>query len=199
MIVAAMGLIAEKGVARTTLADVGVAAGYSRGLPVERFGSKLGLLNAMIDSADAWFAEQAPMQVGSLRGLAAVRARIAAHVEGGLKSPIGARFVHYMYVDAAYGVTELRPRMQALMGAFAAGFQKHLVEARDAGEIAPDADCEKLAAVIVAMVRGVFVEWVLTEGATDLRALSPLMQEMATAAIARAGNAASRCKETPRP
>jgi len=40
---------------------------------------------------------------------------------------------------------------------------------------------------------------VLTEGATDLRALSPLMQEMATAAIARAGNAASRCKETPRP
>lgn len=184
MIRAAMTLIAEKGVARTTLADVGVAAGYSRGLPVERFGTKLGLLNALIDSADSWFAVRAPEQIGAVRGLAAVRRRIAAHVESGLSSPTATRLIYYLYIEASFGLPELRPRMQALSQTFARGFHEHLLAAREDGEIAPDADCDRLATAIVGMIRGVFMEWVLSDGATDLRALTPLLQDMATVAIA---------------
>jgi len=55
MLRAAARLFAERGVSGTSLADVGVAAGYSRGLPVERFGTKLGLIVALLDAMDAWF------------------------------------------------------------------------------------------------------------------------------------------------
>ena len=40
---AAVSLICERGAAGTTLTDVGMRAGYSRGLASARFGSKAGL------------------------------------------------------------------------------------------------------------------------------------------------------------
>jgi len=43
---AALGVVARRGSVRMTLAEVGEAAGYSRGLPAHRFGSKAGLLRA---------------------------------------------------------------------------------------------------------------------------------------------------------
>jgi AcrR family transcriptional regulator len=51
-------LVARRGWAGTTLADVGVEAGYSRGLAAHYFGSKPGLLRAMTQQInDSFFAE----------------------------------------------------------------------------------------------------------------------------------------------
>jgi AcrR family transcriptional regulator len=44
---AALAVVARRGSVRMTLAEVGEAAGYSRGLPAHRFGSKAGLLRAL--------------------------------------------------------------------------------------------------------------------------------------------------------
>src|SRR5947209_5259489 len=78
MLQAAMRIIAEKGAAGATLAEIGVAAGYSRGLPAERFGTKLVLLNALMDSMEDWFQKRVGPAVAGKRGLAAVLARIEA-------------------------------------------------------------------------------------------------------------------------
>ena len=45
---AAAELIAEQGVAAATFENVGARAGYSRGLATQRFGSKQGLIEALI-------------------------------------------------------------------------------------------------------------------------------------------------------
>ncbi|MHC4046822.1 TetR/AcrR family transcriptional regulator [Bradyrhizobium sp. 23AC] len=47
LLTAAAEIIAERGVEGLTLADVGVAAGYSRGLPAHYYGNKNGLLEAV--------------------------------------------------------------------------------------------------------------------------------------------------------
>jgi AcrR family transcriptional regulator len=47
LLAAAVRLVAEQGLERITLADVGAAAGYSRGLPAHYFGSKAGLVVAL--------------------------------------------------------------------------------------------------------------------------------------------------------
>src|SRR5690349_12121056 len=44
---AAVRIVAQHGLERFTLADVGEAAGYSRGLPAHYFGSKEGLVGAL--------------------------------------------------------------------------------------------------------------------------------------------------------
>src|SRR5690348_17433798 len=48
MLAAALRLIGERGYRGTSLAAIGEAAGYSRGLVHERFGSKSGLLWALV-------------------------------------------------------------------------------------------------------------------------------------------------------
>lgn len=37
------------------LAEVGIEAGYSRGLPEERYGSELGLITALLEATERWF------------------------------------------------------------------------------------------------------------------------------------------------
>lgn len=50
---AAAELIAEQGVAAATFENIGIRAGYSRGLVTQRFGSKQGLIEALIGRLQA--------------------------------------------------------------------------------------------------------------------------------------------------
>ena len=47
---AALDLISENGTFAVTMADIGIRAGYSRGLPYQPFGSKEGILEALLQS-----------------------------------------------------------------------------------------------------------------------------------------------------
>jgi len=55
MLRAAVRLIAKQGYSKTTLADIGTAAGYSRGLVGHRFGSKHGLLRRLLEHVGGRF------------------------------------------------------------------------------------------------------------------------------------------------
>ena len=55
---AALEIVARRGSVRMTLAEVGEAAGYSRGLPAHRFGSKAGLLHALAGYIGKRFGQQ---------------------------------------------------------------------------------------------------------------------------------------------
>src|SRR6202171_6698553 len=87
MLRAAMQIIASKGAAGATLAEIGVAAGFSRGLPAERFGTKVALLNALIDFMEGWFQERVRQAVAGKTGMAALSARIDAHIDAAFATP----------------------------------------------------------------------------------------------------------------
>ena len=55
---AALEIVARRGSVRMTLAEVGEAAGYSRGLPAHRFGSKAGLVHALAGYIGERFGQQ---------------------------------------------------------------------------------------------------------------------------------------------
>jgi AcrR family transcriptional regulator len=57
LLVATQELLAENGLEKTTLAEVGRRAGYSHGLVTRRFGSKENLLWVLFDSAANELAE----------------------------------------------------------------------------------------------------------------------------------------------
>lgn len=70
---AATELIAEQGVAAATFENIGLRAGYSRGLVTQRFGSKQGLIEALIARLQARLeAQMDDRRLDQLNGLEAV-------------------------------------------------------------------------------------------------------------------------------
>jgi AcrR family transcriptional regulator len=170
MLRAAMRIIAQKGVAGATLADIGVAAGYSRGLPAERFGTKLSLLSALLDSMEAWFEQRVRAAVAGSTGLAALHARIDANLDAACANPNATAALYSMFVESLCAFPELQPRTRALSAAFHHGFRAHLEQARRRGELRRGVDCAAMAGVIVGALRGVIIQSLLDGDTASLAA-----------------------------
>lgn len=170
MLRAAMSIIAQKGAAGATLAEIGVAAGFSRGLPAERFGTKFALLNALMDFMEGWFAERLRVTIGDKAGLDAVHARIDAHVDGACASPVATAALYSLFVESLCAIPELRPRTRGISASFHRGFRKHLEQARRRGELREGVDCSKMANVLVGMLRGLIIQSLLEGDAPALAA-----------------------------
>lgn len=165
---AARRLIARNGSAGTTLAEIGLEAGYSRGLPSERFGSKQAMLERLVDSVEQAFEAQVAIDVGDKTGLAAVEARIRAHFNGALRGASGVRALYLLYMESLTVAPQLRDRIATLSQAYRDAFALHLREAQQAGEIRRDIDPGQQALVIVGAIRGLINQWLIEPRGIDL-------------------------------
>jgi AcrR family transcriptional regulator len=170
MLRAAMAIIAKKGAAGASLAEIGVAAGFSRGLPAERFGTKLAMLNALMDYMEGWFAERLHKAIGNRTGLDAVRARIDAHIDGFSASPVATAALYSLFVESLCAIPDLQPRTRALSASFHDGFRTHLGQAKRRGELRTGIDCIKMANILVGMLRGLIIQALLEGDAAQLAA-----------------------------
>jgi AcrR family transcriptional regulator len=177
LIAAALKLIARQGVAGTSLAEIGLAAGYSRGLPSERFGSKAHFLQQLVDHMDRWFEAKLAGDLAAKTGLDAAVARLAAHFDGAIEGPLATRALYHLYIESLSVIPELKSRMAALSRAYLDGFAAHLREAKQLGQVGKDLDCEQQAGVILAAMRGMIIQSMLDPKSMDLRtAKKTLMQ-----------------------
>lgn len=85
LLATARRLIARRGWAGTTLADVGEAAGYSRGLAGHYFGSKAGLLRAITEQINNNMMEEVRKAPPAEPGLEAILAFVGVYL--GRKDP----------------------------------------------------------------------------------------------------------------
>jgi AcrR family transcriptional regulator len=161
MLRAAMQVVANKGAAGATLAEIGVAAGFSRGLPAERFGTKLALLNALIDFMEGWFQERVRRAVAGKAGIAALGARIDAHIDGACASPMATAALYTLFVESLCVIPELQSRTRALSASFHDGFREHLDQAKRRGELRSGVDAAKVAGIIVGALRGLIIQSLL--------------------------------------
>lgn len=174
----AIRLIARNGSAGTTLAEIGVAAGYSRGLPSERFGSKQALLESLVDRVEQAFQNQVVIDVGDGTGLAAVEARIDAHLNGALKGAAGVRSLYLLYMESLTVAPQLHGRIAELSRAYRDAFARHLREGQQVGEIRDDIDPEHQAMVILGAIRGLITQWLIEPKAIDLEAARTALVSM---------------------
>lgn len=171
MLRAATKLFARQGVSGTSLAEVGLAAGYSRGLPVDRYGSKRGLIEALLDSMAAWFEARVAGGPSSRQGVRAVLERIEAHVDGARKSPLATAALYAIYLESLGAMPVLRPKVGALLERWRRDLVVGLRQAQTAGEIRGDIDCEQHAAIILGALRGLIIEHLMANAGTDLDAI----------------------------
>lgn len=78
---AAAQVVADQGVAAATFEAIGRKAGYSRGLATQRFGSKQGLIEALVDSLHQGFEDGlAAARIDDLPGLEALLAVVELYL-----------------------------------------------------------------------------------------------------------------------
>ncbi|MDF1734802.1 MAG: TetR/AcrR family transcriptional regulator [Minwuia sp.] len=165
---AAIRLIGRQGSVATSMAQIGLEAGYSRGLPAARFGTKLALLEEVVDASERGFERRVARQIGERKGLEALFVRMNMHLQGARDDASGTITVYQLYVESIGAVTDLRPRMQAYVEAYRQGFRRHLAEAAALGELRPDIDVDQMATSILGAVRGLIVQSLVDDGATNL-------------------------------
>jgi AcrR family transcriptional regulator len=170
MISAAIQLIARQGVGNTSLAEVGLAAGYSRGLPVDRYGSKIGLVAAVLQSMDIWFDRLLSDALQSKRGLEAVRQRIKTHLDGARRSPEGLTALFSIYIESLFSLPELKPDIKRITSGWRRGLIKNLREGQEMGEIRSEIDCKQQADMILGMLRGLQIDYLLGDRSAGLDA-----------------------------
>src|SRR5271154_1694541 len=97
---AAVALICEHGAAGTALTDVGVRAGYSRGLASYRFGSKAGLWSFLVRTiGEEWLAELQQAAAGT-SGVDTIHAAVDAHCRFLLDSPQRIRAFYILWFES---------------------------------------------------------------------------------------------------
>lgn len=165
---AAAELVAERGYAEATVAEIGRRAGYSRGLVSARFGSKENLMWALVQRAsDTWFPKllDPPARESARDQLLALVRTIGQQVA---RDPQALRVLERLIFEAS---GELHERFVASQRLMESSFREILARGIVDGSVRDDIDVEVEAALLVATLRGISYQWFLYPREVDLVSL----------------------------
>ena len=190
LLAAALDIVARRGSVRMTLAEVGEAAGYSRGLPAHRFGSKAGLVHALAGYIGERFGQQREQGPKPEAGLDAILGNIHFYfslaraakptrptaagqgtgaVLGRPGDPAGdaytaTRALLVMMTESCMATnTELRAEVVAYNRSALAWFEQHIRSGIERGQIAADNDPAITAVILLGAMRGVLQQWLVDD------------------------------------
>jgi AcrR family transcriptional regulator len=177
MIDAALTVMGQKGYSRTTLEEIGRVAGYSRGLAHHHFGSKLGLMRAVVVEMKLRFERNVlrPSPLGQ-RGLDAV----FSFVEGYLDyveatGPDTMRTALVLLFESLAVAPEIMPAVADMSAAARSHISARIARGIADGTIRPDINPHVQGMLIAGMLRNATHEWLLDTAGVDLGAVKRAM------------------------
>jgi len=181
---AGLRLVAQKGAVGATLADIGMAAGFSRSLPLERFGSKLQFLAALVDRTEQWFNQWAFADLHGKEGLDGLTARIEAHLASAMASWDATSALFLLYFESLTVVPELRPRVAAVGQAYRQALRDLIRQGQERGEIRADVDPDVEATALFGAIRGTIAQWLFEPQTIDLARVARALAESTRRSLA---------------
>ncbi len=166
MLRAAILLIGRKGTAGANLAQIGIDAGYSRGLPVQRFGTKLNLLKAVLEVIQERFMRQVEIRVGDKKGCEALVERIQLQLEAVRDMPETAVTLYQLIVDSTGSIPELKPHVTDLHRVYRDNLREYMAQAKEMGQLQTDVDIEQSVRAISGAISGMSIQ-AIVDGTTD--------------------------------
>jgi TetR/AcrR family acrAB operon transcriptional repressor len=171
---AAEHLFHERGVSRTSLADIASAAGVTRGAIYWHFENKVDLFQAMLERlhlpleelAPASEREDEPNPLGHTRELLV---RLLRNIE---LDPQTRRIQEILAHKCEYtdDLGDLRQKMQALHVECDERIEKSLRNAVSKGQLPADLDCRRATLCLHGYVHGLQANWLLAPGGDSLAA-----------------------------
>jgi AcrR family transcriptional regulator len=172
LMAAAVRLVAERGLERITLSEVGEAAGYSRGLPAHYFGGKNGMVVSLASHIIGGFsralARAEPRDLGPLERLLGA---VAFYFKSARRDPVGTRALFVLLGEGLSNPLVVE-RLAELNARSVRGFEANLAAGVAAGEVRADVDVKAEAILILATLRGAVGQWLMAPDAVDLTAVS---------------------------
>ena len=165
---AASELIVEGGFDSLTFAAIGERAGYSRGLVTARFGSKDGLVEALIERIVAtWNHRNVLPRTKGKTGLEAIATILDAIATQAERDPKGLRVLYALLFEAVGPDEGLRLRIAKFQDAMRDDFRSFLRRGQQDGSIVSGLDVEREAVFLVGGLRGVGFQWLLEPDTFD--------------------------------
>jgi len=168
LIQAAIDLIAERGIRKTTLGDVGEVAGYSRGLAAHHFKSKNALIEAVARDIHRRATENALRNLPDVAGLSRLTAAIENYLTTGIELN-AIRALHLLQKEALTEQSEFRDVLRDFNRASIDRLESMISEAQVRGEVRSEIDCRTEASVLLATLRGTRAQWLLAPDQVDLK------------------------------
>ena len=158
LLAAAVAIVCDRGIEGTTLADVGEAAGYSRGLPAHYFGRKSDLVAAVASYIADGFANRLAQSSTHEPGLDSLLHSVASYFNGALRSPANTRA---LLIALAEALTEplLTEAMTGVTTRSVGRLRSVLKRGIERGEIRGDVDPESQAILILGTLRATVAQW----------------------------------------
>lgn len=169
MLDAALDLIIEHGIEKTTLAAIGEKAGYSRGLATYRFGSKAGLFDAVCKSISREWLQYLDAWVGKKIGIEAMCTALDAFFKFISDYPREAQVLQILYCGAASPGSEFRQTSVAIHQRQRDDVEDWIRAAQAANTVRPDVDPESIAAQYIAYISGMTYLWVISPETVDFQ------------------------------
>lgn len=185
MVDAAVALIATRGVAGTTLKEVGELAGYSRALAGWRFGTKSNLCAAVVRTVGEEWLRALRQAVESKRGLAAIHAATDAHFSFVRDGADRIRVFYMLWFDSAGPDPELKQVIANVHERRQRDVEAWIAEGIAAGEVRHDAEVKAIAAQFCAAIIGIVYQWLVKPQAhAEISALHEGLKQQMTRALA---------------
>jgi len=181
---AAVALICERGAGATTLKDVGLRAGYSRGLASYRFGSKAGLWAFLIRRiGEEWLAELQGSVAGTT-GVARIHAAVDAHCRFLLDSPDRIRAFYILWFESVGPDPALREVITGAHERRQRDVEEWIRGGIAAGTVRPDVDVRAVAEQFCAAIIGIVYTWLVSPIApAEVRHLHAGLKQQMTAVL----------------
>ncbi|MGO9450909.1 MAG: TetR/AcrR family transcriptional regulator [Candidatus Binataceae bacterium] len=174
MLGAALKLIARQGSSRTTLAEIGDAAGYTYGLITNRFGSKAALVRAVTRHVQSYFAKRTFAEVQSRSAIEALKFLVHSYLDK--PDGVGRRALYVLIGEALGPVPEIRADIAAADESCRRNLQRHIERGIESGEIRSDVDPAAQAALLGATLRGISFQRLINPAAFDLKTVAEQLQ-----------------------
>jgi AcrR family transcriptional regulator len=181
LIEAATALFAERGYGETSVQAIGARAGVSRGSIFWHFGSKEGLLWAVVERAfESWETEVLVPDVGDATGVEAMRRALAAHRRFLTEQAEALRLFYVLIFEALGPRPDLAQEFARLHVRLREMTVDWIRQAIETGEMRRDLNADAVVIFITGALGGLAYQWLLDPGGFDLgRAYEDLEKTLA--------------------
>ncbi|MPM24477.1 HTH-type transcriptional regulator SrpR [bioreactor metagenome] len=158
MVDSAIELIANKGIQTVTMAEIGVHAGYSRGLPYQHFGTKEKIIEAILESVIERFNARRKHNNAPQPGLESIKSLVSTYLDREEADWTLSKAFIVIMAEASLPDSKHRELVIQHNRKNLQFLKKHLRIARENREIQSTVPDEDLAVILMGTMRGIVLQ-----------------------------------------